>query len=39
MKVDNISIDELTSDEYDVIRKELAEESFNIILKRFNIPL
>ena len=34
LKVDNISVDKLTSDEYEIIRKRHAEESYNIILKR-----
>ena len=39
LKVDNISIDKLTSEGYELIRKRHAEESFNIILKRFNKPM
>ncbi len=34
LKVENISVDKLTSDEYETIRKRHAEESYNIILKR-----
>ena len=33
LKVKDISIDKLTSDEYEIIRKRHAEESYNIILK------
>ncbi len=36
LKVVDISIDKLTSEEYEQIRKMHAEESFNIILKRLN---
>ncbi|MBI2470937.1 MAG: tetratricopeptide repeat protein [Planctomycetes bacterium] len=39
LKVDNISIDKLTSDEYEYIRKRHAEESHDIILKRLKKPL
>ena len=39
LKVDNISIDKLTSNEYELIRKRHAEESHDIILKRLNIPI
>ena len=34
LKVENISVDKLTSGEYEIIRKRHAEESYNIILKR-----
>jgi len=33
LKVENISVDKLNSDEYEIIRKRHAEESYNIILK------
>ena len=36
LKVDDISIDKLTSEEYEFIRKRHAEESHDIILKRLN---
>ena len=39
LKVNNISIDKLTSEEYELIRKRHAEESYDIILKRFNKPM
>ena len=33
LKVEDISVDKLNSDEYEIIRKRHAEESYNIILK------
>ncbi|HHT9145935.1 MAG TPA: HD domain-containing protein [Candidatus Wunengus sp. YC61] len=39
LKVDDIPVDKLTSDEYELIRKRHAEESHDIILKRLKRPL
>ena len=36
LKIDNISIDKLTSEGYELVRKRHAEESYDIILKRLN---
>ena len=39
LKVDDISIDKLTSDEYELIRKEHAEKSYELILQRVKGPI